>query len=126
MNLESLQEKLTRLEALGGPSELAAIEALLVERIRQVEGEGWTPGHDDVERKSGQLAAAGACYALAVSQKALIHANTGSLDVKPSPRQPHWPFGPLAWKPASLNRMAVKGAALMLAELARQMRAGIQ
>ena len=125
MSMESLQLKLARMETLGGASEIAAIEIVLAERIRQIEGEGFAPGHDDIERKGGQLAAAGSCYGLAVFQKAVVHEKTGSLDVKPSPRQPHWPFHPLQWKPASMNRMQVKGTALMLAELARQIRAGI-
>jgi hypothetical protein len=126
MSMATIQEKLLRLEALGGPAELAAVELILAERIRQVDGEGWTPAHDDQERREGQLAAAGASYALAVHQKALVHARTGSLDVKPSAAHARWPFSPLAWKPAGMRRMTVKGAALILAELARQLRAGLE
>jgi len=126
MSLATIQEKLQRLEALGGPAELEAVEFILAERIRQVDGEGWTPAHDDLERREGQLAAAGASYALAVAQKALVHARTGSLDVKPSAPHARWPFSPLAWKPAGMRRMTVKGAALILAELARQVRAGLE
>ena len=125
MSLVTLQARLLHLETLGGQAELDAIELILAERIRQVDGEGWTPAHDDVERREGQLAAAGASYALAVHQKALVHARTGSLDVKPSAPHPAWPFPILAWKPASMRRMAVKANALILAELARQIRAGI-
>lgn len=125
MSLESIQEKLARLEALGGAAELEAMELVLAERIRQVDGEGWTPAHDDLERREGQLAAAAVSYALAVHQKAVVHARTGSLGVKPSAAHPSWPFSPLAWKPASQRRMAVKGTALLLAELARQVRAGL-
>jgi hypothetical protein len=126
MSLSTIQEKLQRLEALGGPAELDSVELILAERIRQVDGEGWTPAHDDAERREGQLAAAGASYALAVAQKALVHARTGSLDVKPSAPHARWPFSPLAWKPAGMRRMTVKGAALVLAELARQVRAGLE
>ncbi len=126
MSLETIQQKLTRLEALGGAAELAALELVLAERIRQVDGEGWTPAHDDLERREGQLAAAGASYALAVHQKALVHARTGSLDVKPSAAHARWPFSPLAWKPAGMRRMTVKAVALVLAELARQVRAGLE
>ena len=125
MSQATIQELLRRLEALGGPAELEAIELVLAERIRQVDGEGWTPAHDDQERREGQLAAAGASYALAVHQKALVHARTGSLDVKPSAAHARWPFSPLAWRPAGIRRMTVKGAALVLAELARQVRAGL-
>jgi hypothetical protein len=126
MGMATIQEKLQRLEAVGGPAELEAVELILAERIRQVDGEGWTPAHDDQERREGQLAAAGASYALAVHQKALVHARTGSLDVKPSAAHARWPFSPLAWKPAGMRRMTVKGAALILAELARQLRAGLE
>jgi hypothetical protein len=126
MSLETIQQKLVRLERLGGPAELEAIELILGERMRQVEGEGWTPAHDDTERREGQLAAAGASYALAVHQKALVHARTGSLDIKPSAAHARWPFSPLAWKPAGMRRMTVKSAALILAELARQLRAGLE
>jgi len=126
MSQATIQDLLRRLEALGGPAELEAVELVLAERLRQVEGEGWTPAHDDLERREGQLAAAGASYALAVAQKALVHARTGSLDVKPSAPHARWPFSPLAWKPAGMRRMTVKGAALVLAELARQVRAGLE
>jgi hypothetical protein len=125
MSLATIQDKLQRLEILGGPAELDAVELILAERIRQVDGEGWTPAHDDSERREGQLAAAGASYALAVAQKALVHARTGSLDVKPSAPHARWPFSPLAWKPAGMRRMTVKALALILAELARQVRAGL-
>ena len=59
MSLATIQDKLQRLEILGGPAELDAVELILAERIRQVDGEGWTPAHDDQERREGQLAAAG-------------------------------------------------------------------
>jgi hypothetical protein len=121
-----IRAQLARLEELGGAAELEALELVLAERIRQVDGEHWTPDHDDRERREGQLAAAGASYALAVAQKALVHARTGSLDVRPSAPHPRWPFSPLAWKPAGIRRMAVKGTALMLAELARQVRTGLE
>ena len=125
MTLATLEAHLRTLEALGGPGELEAIQLLLAERIRQMEAEGWTPEHDDRERREGQLAAAGASYALAVAQKALVHARTGSLDVKPTAPHPRWPFHPLAWKPTGIRRMTVKASALILAELARQVRGGL-
>jgi hypothetical protein len=125
MSLTTIQEQLHRLEILGGPAELEAVQLVLAERIRQIDGEGWTPAHDDGQRREGQLAAAGASYALAVAQKALVHAHTGSLDVKPSAPHPRWPFHPLAWKPAGIRRMTVKASALILAELTRQVRSGL-
>ncbi len=38
-----------------------AAQDVLAERQRQVEKEGWTPGHDD-EHTDGSLAFAAACY----------------------------------------------------------------
>jgi hypothetical protein len=125
MSRESILSRLERLEALGGAADLDALEAVLAERIRQMEAEGWSPDWDDRERRRGQLASAAASYALSVAQKAVVHARTGSLDVKPSAPHAAWPFPMLAWKPASMRRMAVKANALLLAELARQIRAGI-
>lgn len=125
MDRASILAKLDRLESLGGSADLEALDAVLAERIRQMEVEGWSPGWDDRERPRGQLASAAASYALSVAQKAVVHARTGSLDVRPSAPHPTWPFPMLAWKPAGMRRMAVKANALILAELSRQIRAGI-
>jgi hypothetical protein len=122
--LEQLTRKLDHLANLGGGADLAAIDLVVSERIRQFEVEGYTPAHDDEHRKGGQLSAAGACYALHASRMALVHSRTGSLE-RPSAVHPVWPFRPLAWKPASMRRTQVKATALNLAELARQIRADI-
>jgi hypothetical protein len=123
--LEELVRKLEHLEHLGGEADLMALDLVVSERIRQFEVEGFTPAHDDEHRRQGQLSAAGACYALHASRMALVHSRTGSLAEKHSAVHPVWPFHPLAWKPASMRRTQVKGTALNLAELARQIRAGI-
>jgi hypothetical protein len=123
--LAQLTRKLEHLAHLGGEADLMALELVVSERVRQFEIEGFTPAHDDEHRREGQLSAAGACYALQASRMALVHARTGSLEEKPSAVHPVWPFHPLAWKPASMRRNQVKGTALNLAELARQIRAGI-
>ena len=123
--LDQLIQKLGHLERLGGEADLKALDLVVSERIRQFEVEGWTPAHDDENRKEGQLSAAGACYALHASRMALVYSRTGSLGEKPSAVHPCWPFKPLAWKPASLRRSQVKGTTLNLAELARLIRAGI-
>ena len=125
MSIDSITEKLSRLEAIGGTQELAALELVLAERIRQVEGEGYTPAHDDEQRKSGQLAAAGACYLLAVHHQNVAFVRTGQMVVKPSSPHPSWPFSRVIWKPASPTRMATKGTALGLAELVRHLRAAL-
>jgi hypothetical protein len=79
------------------------VQAVIAERFRQIEQEGWTPEHDDKEHPSGQLADAGACYAL----------HAGSL----SETTPHeWPWSPDWWKPAGFRRDLVKACALIIAE----------
>jgi len=123
--LAELVRKLEHLEHLGGEADLMALDLVVSERIRQFEVEGFRPAHDDENRKEGQLSAAGACYALHSSRMALVHSRTGSLEERHSAVHPVWPFNPLAWKPASMRRTQVKATALSLAELARQIRAGI-
>lgn len=123
--LRLLIRKLEHLEGIGGMADLLALDLVVTERIRQIEVEGWTPVHDDISRTEGQLSAACAAYSLHSSHMALVHARTGSLKEKHSARQPYWPFAPLSWKPASMRRNTVKGTALNLAELSRQIRADI-
>jgi len=125
MSIESITAKLSQLERLGGPLELEAVERVLAERIRQVEGEGYTPDHDDAHRGSGQLAAAGACYLLAVHHQNVAFVRSGTMEVKPSSPHPAWPFPRVIWKPAPPTRMTVKGTALGLADLVRHLRAGL-
>lgn len=125
MSLEKIIEMMTRLSEIGGSAEIEAVELLLDERIRQVEVEGWTPAHDDAERRAGQLAAASACYLLEVKNQNVNLVKTGQLLVKPSRVDHSWPFHQVTWKPSSPRRMAVKGNALALAELARLIRCGI-
>lgn len=125
MSLESIKSKLSQLETIGGPMELEAVERVLAERIRQVEGEGYTPAHDDEHRKSGELAAAGACYLLAVHHQNVAYVRTGAMVVQPSSPHPAWPFPRVIWKPASPTRMTIKGTALGLADLVRHLRAGL-
>jgi hypothetical protein len=122
MSTPNLKAKLDHLLTIAGESDLVAFELLLDERIRQVEEEGWTPSFDDERRGRGELAAAAACYGLSVTQRACTYADTGSLDVRPSAPHPCWPFSITTWRPASKCRMGVKSAALMLAEIARDIR----
>lgn len=122
MSTPNLQAKLDHLLSIAGESDLVAFELLLDERIRQVEEEGWSPAFDDEHRRRGELAAAAACYGLSVTQRASTFADTGSLDVRPSAPHPCWPFPITTWRPASKRRMGVKSTALMLAEIARDIR----
>jgi hypothetical protein len=81
-----------------------AMAAVIAERFRQVEAEGWSPEHDD-EHAPGELAAAGACYALAAHDASSVHPPRG------------WRWADEWWKPAGFRRNLVKAAALILAEI---------
>lgn len=82
-------------------------ELIAQERQRQIDGEGWTPEHDATHR-SGQLARAGAAYAL--------HVTRGD-------GKQFWPFSD-GWKPSpDPIRALVKAGALIAAEIDRLQRA---
>lgn len=124
-SLYGIQDQLARLAELGGQAEIKALHLLLSERLRQIEVEGFTPRHDDIHRREGQLAAAGACYLLAVHHQNIHYVQTGKMVVKASSTLPAWPFSRIFWKPTSARRMATKGATLALAELVRHIRADL-
>lgn len=86
-----------------------AAVAVLAERRRQQEQEGFTPKHDD-QIPNGHLALAGACYALSLA----IPDPEGEL------RPPFgWPWSEERWKPTTPRLDLVKAAALILAEIER-------
>ena len=80
------------------------LAAIAIERRRQIEAEGWTPEHDD-QHKRGELARAGACYAIA--------------DELGSERELLWPWSEDWWKPAGRIRNLGKAGALIAAEIDR-------
>jgi hypothetical protein len=76
--------------------------AVIAERFRQEDQEGWSLEHDDAHA-AGELAQAGAAY--------LLHAGTESGTT------PHeWPWTGDWWKPAGYRRDLVRGVALGIAE----------
>lgn len=83
----------------------AAIADILTERTRQKKTLGWTPSHDD-EHPAGQLADAGACYALSASGM---------------PRELYENFWPWegGFKPKGARNDLVRAAALLVAEIER-------
>lgn len=81
--------------------------AIIAERRRQIEQEGWTPEHD-LAHAPGELAAAGACYAR----------NAGFPTSGAAPVD--WPWSAEWWKQTDFRRDLVKAGALILAELDRQ------
>lgn len=94
----------------------AFVQAVVAERFRQIEQEGWSVEHDD-EHHRGDLAIAGACYALATSRHGepvvgpADHATTVGA-VPPA----IWPWSMEWWKPTAFRRDLVKACALIIAE----------
>jgi hypothetical protein len=87
---------------------------VVAERERQVNAEGWEPGHDDAY-EPGVLAKAGAGYARWVAADADTRA------AHPAPWD--WPLPAEWWKPKGDLRDLVRGAALIAAEADRLVRA---
>jgi hypothetical protein len=78
--------------------------AIAAERRRQIESEGWTIEHDDLEHNPGELAQAAACYAACAF-------------TKPSGTPIFWPWeGWWKWSDDP-RRNLVRSAALIVAEL---------
>ena len=76
--------------------------AVIAERYRQIEQEGWSAEHDD-GHYTGELAMAGSFYAR--------HAGM------PPGAAPHgWPWSEHWWKPSGFRRDIVKACALIVAE----------
>lgn len=94
-----------------------AIELITEERQRQIEDEGWTPDHDDNEHNDGDLAYAGAAYALADLYRRAV-----SKGYDPTPHC--WPFKRGCFKPTPDDRIRelVKAGALIVAEIERLQR----
>ena len=100
---------ITKLMALDQESALALAD-IAVERVRQIEAEGWTPQHDDAH-SNGEMAQAAACYAVGST---LDEPQWGTRRMKTL-----WPWDIEWWKPKSPQRNKLRAAALLLAELAR-------
>ncbi|WP_445222221.1 hypothetical protein ACKWRH_21435 [Bradyrhizobium sp. Pa8] len=79
------------------------MQAVIAERFRQIEVEGWSADHD-AKYPAGVLAKAGASYA--------IHAG----DTKGEHLPVYWPWDWEWWKPQGFRRDMVRGTALMIAE----------
>lgn len=80
----------------------AFVSAVIAERFRQQDQEGWSTEHDDAHAQ-GDLALAGACYAESAGMP---------LDKTPI----DWPWEDSWWKPAGFRRDLVRAAALIVAE----------
>lgn len=95
----------------------SGIELIAVERVRQVEKEGWTPEHDD-EHRMAELGLAGLSYVSLAASQVRMH----GMCVKE--RLPmYWPWKSF-WKPSEDPvRNLVKAGALIAAEIDRLQRA---
>ena len=95
--------------------ELTGAELIAAERTRQIEVEGWDEQHDD-QWLHGELAEAGACFALAEHYRN----NLASADARPV----LFRLGPEWWKPTPNDRIKelVKGGALIAAEIDQMLR----
>jgi hypothetical protein len=83
--------------------------AVLGERQRQQQEEGWTAAHDDAYRGE-ELRWAAVCYALYMKQQ-----NPPAF----------WPWPPEWWKPRDRRANLVRAAALLIAEIERIDRAAL-
>jgi hypothetical protein len=93
--------------------DLMGLDAITTERVRQINKEGFTAGHDDNHMR-GELALAAKCY-LVAGMIAETGAPAGELS-KPA----DWPWDAEWWKPSN-NPTAnlVKAGALIAAEIDR-------
>lgn len=110
-------EYLQELKELDGYTEINGAVLIAIERRRQIEGEGYTPDHDD-EHLDGALACAGASYA----------AEYGAMNSELSPRARSymmaealalWPFMPSERKPTPDDPLSqlIKAGAFIAAEI---------
>lgn len=87
------------------------LEQIFTERRRQINKEGWSTVHDDLDHEEGTLAAAAACYA-------------GRAFGKRKSRPPAgWPWSDEWWKPKTPRRDLIRAGALIVAEIEKLDRA---
>ncbi|MCS3725472.1 DUF7220 family protein [Bradyrhizobium betae] len=91
------------------------MQAVIAERFRQIEQEGWDATHDDAHRQ-GEMAQAGAAYALG---NETVFCDNGD-DIRGNcvriNGQMIWPWAVDWWKPKEFRRNQVRAAALIVAE----------
>jgi len=85
------------------------MQAVIAERVRQLEVEGWDHAHDDAHAP-GELAIAGAAYARCA------HAHLSGRRISTHDIANWWPWSADWWKPAGFRRDLVKAGALIVAE----------
>lgn len=94
----------------------ASLQSVLAERIRQIQFHCFYPEQDD-EYVNGDLALAGACYAIEAAKQATE--TEDAMRLVPEA----WPWMAASWRPHDQRRNLVKAGALILAEIDRLDRA---
>lgn len=92
----------------------AFMQAVIAERFRQKEVEGWDEAHDD-EMPRGALASAGAVYALDGRMATVVSDPIHGAEVPVGPMC-FWPWDLDHYKPYDYRRNLVRSAALIMAE----------
>lgn len=100
-----------------GDAQTEAARDVLAERQRQQEKEGFNDENDD--NYCGDLATAGAAYALNAAENISAFRESNENDASPE----FWPWPNRWWKPTTPRRDLVKACALILAEIERLDRA---
>jgi hypothetical protein len=95
----------------------AVTDEILLERLRQVDSEGWTPEHDD-EHDSFEMTEAATCYLAWTADMRMDFDQVEDILV---PR--HWPWSRSWWKPKDNRSNLIRAAALLVAEIERLDRA---
>ncbi len=105
---------------------------VLAERQRQIHAEGFDEAHDEDEFHShGELAIAGACYAVGPEHVHVPEIITTPYFgfpngvTKPRPDEITWPWHRDWWKPKDRRQNLVRAAALIIAEIDRLDRAAL-
>ena len=91
------------------------MQAVVAERFRQVEVEGWTAAHDDSAHGWRDLARAGAAYLIGPDRYTVTDYEADEETVPVSGRL-IWPWALDWWKPHDFRRDLVRGCALGIAE----------
>lgn len=96
------------------------IELIALERLRQIEAEGWTPEHDAMHDK-GELAEAAAYYAITPGQRAWLDNSELFISANNGLGTSMWPWRPEWFKPSPNDRVKelTKAGALIAAEIDR-------
>jgi hypothetical protein len=98
----------------------AAVSAVLKERARQIEHEGFDWVHDE-DHDPGDLTAAAVCYA--ANACAVLHPLNGTPIEDITKFWMQWPWEVEWWKPKDPRRDLVRAAALLIAEIEKLDRA---